>query len=138
MPRFPPVFRAYNIMFNVMQYYFYTGGTPEPLCKEAYDGCKTYTENSDACENNYDFMKLFCEKSCGFCGNIFLLIFLYRKSINPSSIHLSHRIHPSIHPITCNLCCCTYLMCDHVSVARISRMTRLSEPARVGGLSFPM
>ncbi|XP_046854243.1 zinc metalloproteinase nas-14-like [Xenia sp. Carnegie-2017] len=37
------------------------------FCKNIIPGCYYYSVESDSCEFNYDFMKHYCRRSCGFC-----------------------------------------------------------------------
>ena len=45
-----------------------TGSGQSYICKDKIPGCKSYTERSDACESNYEFLNAYCQQACGFCG----------------------------------------------------------------------
>ncbi|XP_028405518.1 zinc metalloproteinase nas-1-like [Dendronephthya gigantea] len=45
------------------------GADQDHVCKDKITGCRAYTEQGGPCENNYEFMNLMCQQSCGFCGD---------------------------------------------------------------------
>lgn len=47
------------------------------ICKDKIPGCKSYTEQSDACESNYEFLNAYCQQACGFCGESYPILTLF-------------------------------------------------------------